>query len=135
LTFKIIGLHFYKNFLIYLCCRGSSVVERMPEEHCVGGSIPSRGTKMYSVYVLYNPESKRIYIGYTNNLKRRISEHMKSNLSHRNKNFMLIFYESFIDKQDAIKRESYLKSSKGKISLRNILKNTLYRVGGSPRTT
>ena len=90
---------------------------------------------MYSVYILYNPESKRIYIGYTNNLKRRISEHMKSNLSHRNKNFMLIFYESFIDKQDAIKREHYLKSSKGKISLRNILKNTLYRFGGSPRTT
>jgi hypothetical protein len=60
---------------------------------------------------------------------------MKSNLSHRNKNFMLIFYESFIDKQDAIKRERYLKSSKGKISLRNILKNTLYRVGGSPRST
>jgi hypothetical protein len=48
---------------------------------------------------------------------------------------MLIFYESFIDKQDAIKREHYLKSSKGKISLRNILKNTLYRFGGSPRST
>jgi len=89
---------------------------------------------MYNVYILYNPESQRIYIGYTNNLKRRISEHKKSGLSHRNKNFMLIFYESFIDKQDALKRENYLKSSKGKISLKNIFKNTLDRVGGSPST-
>jgi putative endonuclease len=90
---------------------------------------------MYRVYVLYNPDIRRFYIGYTSNLKRRLKEHKKSCLSHRNKQFILIFYESFINKRDAIKREHYLKSSKGKISLKNILKNTLYQLQGSPRTT
>jgi putative endonuclease len=77
---------------------------------------------MYSIYVLYHPKTRRFYIGYTSNLKRRLKEHRKSVLSHRNKQFILIFYESFINKQDAMKREHYLKSSKGKISLKKYFK-------------
>jgi putative endonuclease len=37
----------------------------------------------------------------------------------------LIFYEAYLDKYDALRREDYLKSSKGKITLRNMLKEYL----------
>ena len=36
---------YYDEAILIWVCRGSSVVERSPEEAGVGGSIPSRGTK------------------------------------------------------------------------------------------
>mgnify|MGYP007002385171 FL=1 len=37
----------------------------------------------------------------------------------------LIFYEAYLNKYDAIRREDYFKTSKGKQTLRNMLKKYL----------
>ncbi len=79
----------------------------------------------YYVYALYNPESDRFYIGYTTDLRRRFKEHQNSKLSHRNKKFKPVFAEAYINKNDADKRESYLKCSKGKFTLKAMLRNTI----------
>ena len=79
----------------------------------------------YFVYVLYNFNTRRFYIGYTTNLKRRLKEHQQAKLSHRNKDFKTIFVETFFNKEDAKRRENYLKSSKGKSTLRAMLKETM----------
>jgi len=53
----------------------------------------------------------KLYIGYTNNLPRRIREH-NSKLNTATKSripFKLVYYEAYRNQQDAKKRESNLK--------------------------
>jgi predicted GIY-YIG superfamily endonuclease len=39
------------------------------------------GAIMYYVYVLYNQEKELMYIGYTNDLKRRYKERIKNSIN------------------------------------------------------
>jgi putative endonuclease len=67
---------------------------------------------MYSVYVLQHTDTKQFYIGRTNNLKRRLSEHNASQnkSTHRNSGeWILIYAEAYRSKDDAVKRELRLK--------------------------
>lgn len=66
---------------------------------------------MYAVYIIQNEQSKEIYIGYTNNLKRRLFEH-NSNKSFSTKNkgkWILIYCEIYRSQDDAKQREDRLK--------------------------
>jgi len=80
---------------------------------------------MYYVYVLKS-ESDKIYVGYTKDLKRRLKEHKagKDITTRTLKTNKLIFYEAFLDKRDAVRREKYFKTTKGKSSLRQIIRNS-----------
>ena len=82
----------------------------------------------YFVYVLYNISSGRFYVGFTLDLERRLIEHKNSKLSHRNKDFNPVLIEIYYNEQDALKREKYFKSSKGKSTLRAMLRYTLETV-------
>ena len=42
----------------------------------------------------------------------------------------LIFCEMFIDKADAVRREKYFKTSKGKSSLQQIIRGSINLIGG-----
>jgi len=57
---------------------------------------------MYYVYLLQNKITKETYIGYTNNLERRVNE-------HKNKNPELIYFEAYRSEKDAKDREMKLK--------------------------
>lgn len=69
----------------------------------------------------------KIYIGYTSNLKRRIKEHQKEKVwtTSRMGTVNLIFYEAFTAEKDARRRENYFKTSKGRNSLRQIIRDSL----------
>jgi len=56
---------------------------------------------MYYVYVLKN--DGEFYIGYTENLIRRMKEH------HSGRGDKLIYYEAYLNKKSAAQRESKLK--------------------------
>jgi putative endonuclease len=66
---------------------------------------------MYFVYILKSKKDGRLYIGCTNNLKKRIKEHnlglVRSTKSRRP--FQLIYFEGYRSKQDAFIREHNLK--------------------------
>jgi len=84
--------------------------------------------KMHYVYILKSQKDKRLYIGYSNNLKLRIKEHnLGKVVSTKNRRpSMLIGYEAYINKKDAIDRERYLKSGgKAHNDLSMRFKNTL----------
>jgi len=69
---------------------------------------------MFYVYVLKSKKDNRLYIGYTNDLKRRIHEHNKGknfSTAHRGI-FSLVYYESFKSQKDASTREKQLKQFK-----------------------
>lgn len=81
----------------------------------------------YYVYLLFSDLDKGLYIGYTNNLNRRLLEH-RSGKTYSTKNrrpVKLIYHECFVNKADAKAREEYLKSGYGRLQLKNILKNTI----------
>lgn len=69
---------------------------------------------MYYVYVLTN-KSGKYYVGYTNNLTRRVREH-EENISTftRNKKFSLYMYIALPDKDLAKSFEMYLKTGSGR---------------------
>lgn len=64
------------------------------------------------VYVLTNWTGKVIYVGVTNNLERRLSEHKSGLISGFTKKYnlnKLVHYEHFADIELAIRREKEIK--------------------------
>lgn len=83
---------------------------------------------MFYVYVLQNKKNDDLYTGFTSDLKRRITEHNQGkNFSTKfGKPWSLIYYEACLHKDDAMRREKYLKTSQGKRLLKRRLKEFLY---------
>ena len=65
------------------------------------------------------------YTGFTKNLKLRFEQHNKELVESTKDRgpFKLIYYEACLDKEDATKREKYLKTFHGKMFLRRRLKS------------
>ncbi len=79
--------------------------------------------KFYYVYILHNRSKNFIYIGYSEDLKSRFSSHNKSE-NKSTKPYIpleLIHYEAYRNKKDAKRRETYLKSNKGRTTLMTML--------------
>ncbi|MBI2439349.1 MAG: GIY-YIG nuclease family protein [Candidatus Moranbacteria bacterium] len=78
---------------------------------------------MYYVYVLQSLKDKKLYIGYTNNLKRRVTEHNAGRVEVTQKRcpLRLLYYEACIQKEDALKRELQLKTGFGREYLKRRL--------------
>ena len=81
----------------------------------------------YFVYVLLSEKDKQFYIGMTKDLERRFSEHNagKTKSTAKRRPLVLVYFEAYQVKKDAMKRERYFKQTKGKAVLRNMLKNDL----------
>lgn len=82
---------------------------------------------MYYVYILLSLKDKKLYAGFSEDLKARIQTHNQGKVSStkNRRPLKLIFYESYINKHDALRRERYFKTSPGKKSLKIILRETL----------
>jgi len=83
--------------------------------------------KIFYTYVLQSLKNNSFYIGYTEDLRKRIGEHSsgKNPSTKPFRPYKLIFYEAFLDRKDAKKKEVYLKSGWGFRSIKKILKNYL----------
>ena len=78
---------------------------------------------MYYVYMLKSKSFKPLtYVGYTNDLKKRIKLHNsgKGAKFTRGRKWTLIYKEKYKSKKEAISREYYIKKNR---SLRNKIKN------------
>jgi len=80
------------------------------------------------VYLLQSKIDDSFYIGYTKNLKKRLLEHNSGkNFSTKNsKPYKLIFFEGYLNEQDAKRREKYLKTSQGSRLIKRMIKEYLY---------
>ena len=65
----------------------------------------------YYIYILSNKNNTTLYIGITNNILRRVSEHETNigGFANRYKCFKLVYYEQFNNPTQAIAREKQLK--------------------------
>lgn len=85
---------------------------------------------MYYVYILFSEKDKLLYTGYSPNLKARIRKHINGFVKatkHR-RPLKLIYYESYLERLDAKRREIYLKGGKGKSELKIQIKETLKKL-------
>ena len=75
----------------------------------------------YYVYVIQSAKDKNFYVGYTNNIKKRIEEHNSGHVESTKSRipFKLIYWEGCMSQKDALKREKYLKTAWGKRYIKN----------------
>lgn len=93
-----------------------------------GSENSTSAIMFFYVYVLQSKKNNELYVGYTKDLRRRFSEH------NCDKNFstkpyvpwQLIFYEAYLNEEDAKRREKYLKTSQGSRLLKRMLKEYFY---------
>jgi len=92
--------------------------------------------KFYYVYILHNSLKNFIYIGYSENLKNRIISHNKgeNKSTKAHKPLELIHYEAYKNIDDAKRREIYLKSNRGKTTIKTMLKTYFEMKDTSPRS-
>ena len=84
------------------------------------------GYNDYFVYILANQKNGTLYIGVTNNLKRRIIEHKISIVKGFTQMYevdKLVYFEEYHDINDAIYREKCLKKWKREWKIKLIEEN------------
>ena len=85
---------------------------------------------MYDVYVIYNSAASKYYIGQTEDIARRLSEHndhtYKSYTSRFPGEWKLIHKESVATRSEALQREKSLKTGRGREFVRSIIQINLH---------
>lgn len=82
---------------------------------------------MFFVYILLSLKDNRTYIGSTNNLERRISEHNnhKAKATKFRAPFRLILSEEFLTRAECMNREKWWKSGAGRRHLKEIFSKVI----------
>ncbi len=89
--------------------------------------VASMNNKFCYVYVLFSLKDKGLYIGYSEDLKKRIVEHNRGGVisTRDRKPLALIHYEAYLNTKDSKAREKFLKSGFGRRELKKSIKNHL----------
>jgi len=71
---------------------------------------------MFYTYILKSLKDNNLYVGYTDNLRRRKLEHDNGlvEATHYRRPLELVYYEACINEQKAIAREKYFKTGFGR---------------------
>ncbi len=82
------------------------------------------------VYVLLSQKDGEFYVGYTKNVQKRFVQHNSGQVQSTKLRLpmKLIYWECCINKQDATRREKYLKSTWGKRYIRGRVRNDLKEI-------
>ncbi len=84
---------------------------------------------MFYVYILEAVQTKRFYIGYSENPERRLAEHnsgkVKSTRAFRP--WTKVYTEAFGTEKEAIRREKQLKDMKSRSFLKALIKSSEVR--------
>lgn len=92
------------------------------------GSENSITIMFYYIYVIESLKNGSLYVGYTNNLKKRLTEHNRG-LNFSTKPYLpwhIIHVEAYLNEKDAKRREKYLKTNQGARLLKRMLKEYFY---------
>jgi putative endonuclease len=72
---------------------------------------------MFTVYILYSNNFKKIYIGFTSCIEKRLESHNKlatKGWAIKFRPWELVYKEEYSTKGEAMKREKQLKTAKGR---------------------
>ena len=82
---------------------------------------------MFYTYILHNEETDRYYIGSTNNLERRVKEHLqgKTRTTKILQTYKIAYVENFNTEKECRNREKQLKSFKSKKYLKWLISSKM----------
>ena len=82
---------------------------------------------MFTCYIIYSYKDKKLYVGHTNNIERRIKEHTEGKIksTKERRPLTIIHCEVFSTRSEAIKREKFFKSLYGSRAKQKIVKKFL----------
>lgn len=82
---------------------------------------------MFYVYILESLKDGKHYIGFTEDIERRIKEHSNGEVESTRirRPLELVYYEAFKYEEDARKQELFYKTGQGRRILKKRLKNKL----------
>ena len=88
---------------------------------------------MHYTYVLFSGADGKLYIGATNDLRKRLSLHAAGRVQSTapRRPLKLLYYETCLSADDAYRRERYLKSGRGGRYLRTRLASSLADIRGN----
>ena len=91
----------------------------------------------YFVYILKSIEHDKTYVGITNNLERRLSEHNdgKSIYTRKFKPWEIVYKEEVLDRKSAREKEKYFKTAAGRRKIKVILHKNIAHVAQLDRAT
>jgi putative endonuclease len=81
---------------------------------------------MYFVYILKSKNANKSYVGFTDNVTKRLIEHNsgKANYTKKYMPWEILAIEEYKTREEAVTREKYLKSASGRrLVLKKIFKN------------
>ena len=80
---------------------------------------------MFYVYILQSAVDKKWYVGFTEDIHGRLKKHNAGDVSstRSRRPLRIIFFEGYLDKGDALRREQYFKTNNGKKCLKLMLRN------------
>ena len=118
--------------------------EHLPYKQRVAGSNPAVPTvgiaqtvpifyMQYFVYILYSKILDRYYIGSTSDLQERLKKNNRNHKGYTNagKPWVIIYYETFETKADALRREKQLKAWKNRQKIELLLNQVDYSSAGA----
>ena len=88
---------------------------------------------MYYVYFLRSKKNQKIYVGFTKkDVSSRLQEHNSgtNKFTRQNRPFVLLYYEEYFCKKDALKREKFYKSGFGR-KIRDAIIGSVSAKGGT----
>ncbi len=85
---------------------------------------------MHYTYVLFSHRDRRLYVGSTGDLERRLDDHRSGRVrsTQDRRPLELIYYEAYPTAAEAERRERYLKGGNGREALKHQLQLTFERL-------
>jgi len=80
---------------------------------------------MYTVYILFSKSLGRYYVGFTNDLDRRLSEHNRKKGKYTDMGipWEVVYTEKYTTKLEAMERESFIKLKKSREYIEQLIAN------------
>ncbi len=80
----------------------------------------------YTVYILYSAKIDKFYVGYTNDIHRRLAEHnrKKGKFTDKGIPWKVVHTETFKNKKEAVDREAFIKSRKSRKFILELINST-----------
>jgi len=113
--------------VIVFCCKTLVTGAKITNRTINGTYMEIPPELIFCVYILLSEKDGNFYVGITTDLSRRLDEHNQGrNTSTASRRpFRLIHAELYSSKEDALRRETYLKTAKGRRVIKLMLADTL----------
>ena len=81
---------------------------------------------MFTVYVLHSQSLNRYYVGFTNDLVRRLTEHNRKKGKYTDSGipWELVYHEIYSTKAEAMSRENFIKRKKSRTFIESLISSS-----------